>query len=216
MKKLAILLLILVVLAVVADSWVRGVAERRLATELQSSFDSGEDVEVSLGGFPFVIRAVSGHLPEAEIRSPKLVREGIRFTDVTLAFKDLRFSLGKLLDGNIRSISIGSGEGSVALDEAALSKAIARTGRGVDIEIVESGVRITSGPVSGVVPLTISEEGLVLPIEQLGVLAVNQLGRQIVIPLPKVVGDLTYESVEVVNHHVELSFTLDDVRLNRL
>lgn len=216
MKKLAILLLILVVLAVVADSWVRGRAERRLATELQSSFNSGEDVEVSLGGFPFVVRAVSGHLPEAEIRSPKLVREGIRFTDVTLTFKDLRFSLGKLLDGNVRSISIGSGEGRVALDESALSKAIARTGHDIDIEIVENGVRITAGPVSGVVPLTITDEGLVLPLEELGRLAINQLGRQIVIPLPKAVGDLTYESVEIADEHVELAFSLDEVRLTRL
>ena len=216
MKKLGILLLILVVLAIVADNWVRGRAEERLATELQSSFNSGGEVEVSLGGFPFVVRAMSGNLPAAEIRSPKLVREGIRFTDVTLTFRDLKFSLAKLLDGNMRSISIGSGEGRVSIDEAALSKATARTGHDIDIEIVANGVRLTSGPVSGVVPLTITEEGLVLPIAELGRLAINQLGRLIVIPLPDVIGDLTYESVEIVDDRAELAFTLDDVRLTRL
>lgn len=216
MKKLGILLLILVVLAGVADNWVRGRAEKRLATELQSSFNSGDEVEVSLGGFPFVVRAMSGHLPAAEIRSPKLVRAGIRFTDVTLTLRDLKFPLAKLLDGNVRSISIGSGEGRVAIDEAALSKAIQRTGHDIDIEIVENGVGITAGPVSGVVDVTITQEGLELPIETLGSLAINQLGARILIPLPSVVGDLTYESVEIVDDRVELSFSLDDVRLNRL
>lgn len=216
MKKVLVLIVILGVLFVAGDAWARGKIEGRLASELQGSLGSTGDIEVSLGGFPFVLRALSGNIPTASVATERMTRDGLRFTDVTMTLRDIRFSLSKVLAGDLDAIKVGSGEGRAAIDSDVLGRAIARSGRDVDVEIVGNGIRITSGPVSGVVDVSVSQDGLVLETDELGLLAINELGRRIVVPLPRIVGGLTYESIQVVDFHLELGFALDDVRLTGL
>ena len=216
MKKLLVLIVILGVLLVAGDAWARGKIEGRLASELQDSLGSTGDIEVSLGGFPFVLRALSGKIPTATVTTERLTRDGLRFTDVTMTLRDIRFSLSKVLAGDLDAIKVGSGEGRAAIDDAVLERAIERSGPDIGVEIVENGVQIVSGPVSGVVDLLVSQDGLVLETDELGRLAINELGQRVVVPLPKIVGGLTYESIQVVDSHLELGFSLDDVRLTGL
>ena len=47
-------------------------------------------------------------------------------------------------------------------------------------------------------------------------LNVEELGQGFIVPLPRVVVGIKYESVEVVDSSLELAFSLDDVRLTGL
>ena len=47
-------------------------------------------------------------------------------------------------------------------------------------------------------------------------LNVEELGQGLIVPLPRVVAGIKYESVEVVGSRLELAFSLDDVRLTGL
>ena len=207
MKKLLILILIVVVLLFIGDVWVRGKVEGRLASGLQESLGSSGDIEVSFGGFPFVFRALSGNIPAATVRTERLTRDGLRFTDITMTLRNIRFSLTKVLAGDLRAIKVGTGDGRAAIDTDALTKALARSGSQVDVDVADE-IRVSVGGASGTAEVSIAGNELVLSIES--------LGRDLEVPLPRVVRGITYESVEVIDSHLELGFSLDDIRLTGL
>ena len=208
MKKLLVLIVILGVLLVAGDAWARGKIEGRLASELQGSLGSTSDIEVSLGGFPFVLRALSGSIPEATVATERLTREGLRFTDVTMTLRDIRFSLSKVLAGDLDAIKVGSGEGRAAIDSDALGRAIARVRNDIEVEIVDDEIRVAAAGRSGVAEVSLTRNRLILNVEE--------LGQGLIVPLPRVVAGIKYESVEVVDSRLELGFSLDDVRLTGL
>ena len=208
MKKLLILILVLGVVLVAGDAWVRGKVEGRLASELQESLGSTGDIEVSLGGFPFVVRALSGSIPVATVRTERLTRDGMRFTDITMTLRNIRFSLTKVLAGDLRAIKVGKGEGRAAIDTDALTRALDRSRNDIDVEIVADEIRVSAAGISGTAEVSIAGNELVLNIEG--------LDRVLAIPLPRVVRGISYESVEAVDSHLELVFSLDDIRLTGL
>jgi hypothetical protein len=207
-KKLLVLVLVAGVLLIAGDAWVRGRIEGRLASELQDSIGSSGEVDVSLGGFPFVVRAFSGRIPSATVGTEQLTREGLRFTDVTLTLRNIRFSLGKVLDGDLRAIRVGRGEGRATIDTDALVRAIERSGGEFDVLIVDDEIRVSAQGVSGTADVSIAGNRLIL--------GIAELGRDLVVPLPRVVTGISYESVEVVDAHLELGFSLDEIRLTGL
>jgi hypothetical protein len=207
-KKLLVLVLIAGVLFIAGDAWVRGMIEGRLASELQDSIGSSGDVDVSLGGFPFVVSALSGRIPSATVGTKGLTRGGLRFSDVSLTLRNIRFSLGKVLSGDLRAIRVGRGEGRAAIDADALVRAIERSGKDVEVSIVDDEVRVAAGGVSGTAEVSIAEDRLIL--------GIAELGRDLVVPLPRVVKGISYESVEVVDARLELGFSLDEIRLTGL
>ena len=208
MKKLLVLIAVPVFLLIAGDAWVRGAIEGRLASDLQDSLPGPGEVDVSLGGFPFIVRAFSGHIPSSTIHTERLSRGGLRFSDITLTLRDIRFSLGKVLAGNLRAIKIGKGEGQAAIDTDALVRAIEQSGSDVDVLILGDEIRVSVGGLSGTAEASIAGNELVLEIEE--------LGRVLAIPLPRVVSGVEYETVEVVDSLVVLGFSLDDVRLTGL
>ena len=208
MKKLLVLIVILGVLLVAGDAWARGKIEGRLASELQGSLGSTGDIEVSLGGFPFVLRALSGKIPDATVATERLTREGLRFTDVTMTLRDIRFSLSKVLAGDLDAIKVGSGEGQAVIDSDALGRALARVRDDIEVEIVDDEIRVVAAGRSGVAEVSLTRNRLILSSEE--------LGQGLFIPLPRVVAGIKYESVEVVDSRLELAFSLDDVRLTGL
>lgn len=208
MKKLLILVVVLGALLVAGDAWVRGKVEGRLASELQGSIGASEKVEVSLGGFPFVFSAVSGNIPTATVRTPRLTREGLRFTDVSMTLRNIRFSLGKVLAGDLGAIKVGRGEGRAAIDTEALTRAVERSGGEIDVLIIDDEIRVAAGGRSGVADVSITRNRLILSVEE--------LGQGLFVPLPRVVAGIKYETVEVVDSRLELGFSLDDVRLTGL
>ena len=208
MKKLLVFIVVLGVLFVAGDAWARGKIEGRLASELQDSLGSTGEIEVSLGGFPFVLRALSGNIPKATVATGRLSREGLRFTDITMTLHDIRFSLSKVLVGDLDAIKVGRGEGRAAIDSDALTRAIARSSGQIGVLIVGDEIHVSAAGRTGVAEVSLTRNRLMLTVEE--------LGQGFIVPLPRVVEGIQYESVEMVDSRLELGFSLDDVRLTGL
>ena len=207
MTKLLILL-ILVVGLVMGDFAVKKVAERRVAAELQSSFDPEGDATVELGGFPFIVRAISGSVPVAEISSSSLVRSGVRFTDVRMTLQDVEFSWSKVLAGEIGSVSVRDGHGRAELQARALTKIFAALGRSITLDASGGEIRASFGPLSGTARLSIDGTDLVLGIE--GTEKTLRVG------LPRFVQGLQYRSVRIDGQAAVVEFSLEDASFRQL
>ena len=204
-KKLVVLVVILGLLAL-GDLWMKGYAEERIATELQSSFDDAGEAEVELSGFPFTVRLLSGTIPSVRVTSSSLERQGVRFTDVRMTMQDVGFSLSQLTAGDLSSVTVDDGHGRVSLPVPELGRIFAADG--VDIELGDHGLRVRLGPVQGAAVLTLDGADLVLRIPS--------LQRNFRFELPRFVEGLQYRSIRVTDGEVVLQLSLKDSRFNEL
>lgn len=199
MRKLLILGLILGVLAA-GDAIARSMAESRVEAELQGSFVGAEDVDVALGGFPFVVRALAGSIPAAEIRSNAVVRRRIRFTDVRMTMQDLTFSWAELLGGEAGALTVRDGRGRTQIEAGALDRAFDAFEDDLEIELRDGRLIATVGPVEGEALITIRRGALELDIPQ--------LRRRFSIPLPRFADGIAYDSARISGDDVVIEFSL--------
>lgn len=205
MKTLIVLGVILVLLFV-GDRWVEGYAEERIAAELQSSFDDSGEAEVELSGFPITLRLLTGSIPEIEITSSSLKRQGMTFKDVRMTLEDVSFSLAQIANGDIRTVLVGSGDGRVSLPPSDLASAFGDAG--FDIRLDEDGLSVKVGPVETTAQLELEGTQLVL--------RAPRLDRSFTVDLPRFVEGLQYRSVRVEGAEVVLEFSLKDSSLSKL
>lgn len=199
MKKLILLGIVLGLLAL-GDLWVKGYAERRVAAELQSSFDEAGEAEVELSGFPITVRLFMGTIPSARVTSSSLERQGVRFTDVRLTMQDVEFSLSQLAAGNLASVTIRDGHGRVSVPASELTSAFAAVVDGLALELDENRLRVRFGPLRGTAELSLDGTDLVLRIPK--------LERDFRIDLPRFVDGLEYRSIRVTGGEVVLQLSL--------
>jgi hypothetical protein len=207
MRKLLILL-ILVIGLVIGDFAVKQIAERRVASELQASFDPEGEGTVEFGGFPFIVRLLSGSVPVTEISSSSLERRGVRFTDVRMTLQDVEFSWSKIMAGEIGSVSVRDGHGRAELEAGALTKVFAALGRSISLDADGGEVRASFGPFSGTAQLSIDGTDLVLGIEG--------TERTVRVALPRFVQGLQYRSVRINGSEAVVEFSLEDASFRQL
>jgi LmeA-like phospholipid-binding len=200
-RKLLILGVIVGVLAA-GDAIARTIAETRVEAQLQGSFEGAEDVDVALGGFPFVVRALAGSIPAAEIRSDSIVRRRIRFTDVRMTMQDLTFSWAELLGGEADALTVRDGRGRTQIEAGALSRAFDAFDADLEIDLRDGRLRARVGPLEGEAMITIRRGSLELDIPQ--------LRRRFSIPLPRFADGLTYDSARISEEAIVLEFSLRD------
>ena len=206
MRKLVVLLVI-VGLLIAGDVWLKWTAEKRVATELQGSFDTSGDATVDFGGFPFVVRLIAGSIPVAQVNSSSLTRRGVRFTDIRMTLQDLGFSWSKIISGEVGSVTIRDGHGRATLGPEVLSKAFARLGS-VEIDLTERGLEARVGPVRGSADLSLNGTDLVL--------SLPGLDRTFSVGLPRFVQGLQYRSVRIDGGQAIIEFSLEKANLRQL
>lgn len=207
MKKLVVLVVVLGLLAA-ADLWVKSYAEKRIAAELQSSFDADGDAEVELSGFPFTVRLLSGTLPSVRVSSSSLKRQGLRFTDVRLTMQNVSFSLSELTSGEMGPVTVEDGHGRVSLAGPDLTEVFGTVIEGVDIALDEKGLRVRIGPLQGTARLALDGTELVL--------RAPRFDRSFRVDLPRFVDGLQYRSVRVSGAEAVLGFSLKDSSFREL
>jgi hypothetical protein len=146
MRKLIVLAIVFGVL-VAGDFFLKGVAESRIAAELESSFDPSGETNVELSGFPFALHLLKGTIPAVEVTSTSLKRGRLRFSDVQMTLQDVRFSLSEVMDGEVGSIAIRDGRGRGSLRAEAVTKLFDALDAAVSIELDSGLVRAQVGPV---------------------------------------------------------------------
>lgn len=207
MGKLRVLVVVVLVL-LAGDAWLRATAESRVAAELQSSFDAGGEAEIDFGGFPFTARVISGSIPVARLTSSSLVREGVRLTDIKMTLQGVEFSWSKVLAGEVGSVTVRAGKGSTSLGERGLNRALAVASDGLRVNMENGSLRAFVGGRSGRAELSIEDTDLVL--------SMAGTERTVTVPLPRFVAGLRYGSVRIAEGKATISFTLDEASFSNL
>lgn len=140
-KRVALLTPLLLVLAVLAaDPIVEEVVEWRVAAAVDACTDMG-GVELDLGRWPLLVRAMSGRLSDVRGRIERIDVRGLRLRHVSLRVGQVGLSPGVLFG---RDVTVHDAAVTVSVGEADLGR-FAR-GHGVPVEVDLGPQRIVFRP----------------------------------------------------------------------
>jgi LmeA-like phospholipid-binding len=200
MGKVLIALGVIVALFIVGDALAREVAEDRVAGSLQASLDLSEKPDVSLSGWPFIFKALSGSFSEVKIQGEGVASSAVRISNIEVVLKGVKFPLGDALSGKGFEVEIEEGTGSVEIGESALQEVVARE-QNVTVQLRGSRVTISGGNLPRPVEAQIELRGDHLVI-------VHEVG-ELSIGLPVIGSGVTYRTVSVAQGKVTVEFDLD-------
>jgi len=190
MRKFLILFLVaVVVLAVVADIFVKGLAEREVAAELSSALELDDEPEVEIESFPFLIAFAQGNFDAMTISSEDVEAGALRISEITLILEDVSFEPSEVIGGSTDEITIEGGSGSGVLTDQDLTRSLqSKGGEGsVTFSGGEAQVDTDAGSATASVEITDGVLGISTPD---GVVSVT-------FRLPTLGGRVTYEGIEI-------------------
>ena len=190
MRKFLILFLVaVVVLAVVADIFVKGLAEREVAAELSSALELDDEPEVEIESFPFLIAFAQGNFDAMTISSEDVEAGALRISEITLILEDVSFEPSEVIGGSTDEITIEGGSGSGVLTDQDLTRSLqSKGGEGsVTFSGGEAQMDTDAGSATATVEITDGVLGISTPD---GVVSVT-------FRLPTLGGRVTYEGIEI-------------------
>jgi hypothetical protein len=202
MRRALIIVGAMALFLVGADLGLRALAQYWIAGQIQESFELSDRPSVSLGGFPFMPRLLTGRFSEVTVRSQGTVRTG-RFplSGVDLTLRQVRFPADQLLFGNKATIRAAGGSGTVTLTEEDINRAFPATVP-VTIHLGGGKVRIDSSNGTVVTRLRVVDNRLVLvPVE-------GSLPVEVRVALPVLVRGITYTRIGVEGSRAVVRFRL--------
>jgi LmeA-like phospholipid-binding len=202
MRRALIVVAAVALFLVGADLGLRALAQYWIAGQIQTSFELRDRPSVSLGGFPFLPRLITGKFPEVRVRSRGTVKTG-RFplSGVDLTLRQVRFPADQLLFGNKATIRAEGGSGTVTLTEDDINRAFPATVP-VTIHLRGEKVRIESSIGTVETRLRVSDNRLLLePVE-------GSLPVEVRVALPLIVRGITYTGVGIERSRALLRFRL--------
>jgi DUF2993 family protein len=209
MRKALVALGIAIVVVVGADFGLRALAQYWVSGQIQSSFQLEHRPSVSLGGFPFLPRLVTGRFPSATVESKGALEAGrfpVLALDLTL--HQVRFAPDQLLFGNKATIRAASGEGTMTLTEREINRAFPAT-IPVTVRLFDGRVWIRSPNLQGEVEtkLRVSDNRLTLiPVQ-------GSLPVEVRVALPSLVPGMTYTGVRIRGASAIVTFRLSKARI---
>lgn len=203
MKLLGLVVVLLLAIAVGVDLWVKNVAERRAAEQIQASMDLDVEVDVDFSGFPFIPKALSGDLGDVSVTAAEARVKGVSLDEVTLELHDVEITLSKILAGDQDAVRIGGGDGTAVISEDSLQRALEDEGATADFDLRSGGeVEIDDPRLPQPVTGTISLDGRTLHVT--GPMPEATYSIQ----LPRVMRGLSYEDVRVTDRDLQVGFGL--------
>jgi LmeA-like phospholipid-binding len=142
-----VLLVILVVVAgvlIVGDIIVKSIAERRMEEAMQTSLDLSSRPDVTVKGWPFILRAMQGEFSSVIVVADGVRAEGLDLRDVRLEFEKVRFSLPQIVSGNERRVRVGRGEGTAELTASELNDVLDKRGMPAMVDFTDGRVIVNS------------------------------------------------------------------------
>ena len=196
---------IVAALLVGGDSWVRSYAESTVAGRIERDLAGPGDVEVELGGFPFVVGLLTGDVPNATVTAQDVRRGGLRLDRLTIEARGLEVSIAAVdRRTGVATVEEGSGTAVVSLD--VLARFIARRG---DLE----RVRIEQEVISARVPALGRRVRAPLRLEGGRIVIGTPAIEDIIVPLPAAFSGIRYETIEISETSARLTFRMRNVAL---
>lgn len=204
--KILISLLVVGALLFGVDTVARGVAEGRAASYVQSEMDLAEEPEVSLGGTPFLLKAIGGSVPDVEVKAGSIVAKGLKLEDVVITFDSIDVSFGSLLSGDPKGVTTSGGTGEASIKADALTEYLEKRGAPVEIMLIRGALAVTS-PQLGTQNGDVAIDGADLLITS------PALPEPFAIRLPGITEGLVYEDVSITRDALVLEVSVPSGRL---
>lgn len=200
-------LALLVVLAVAGDAALRSYAEGRIEARLASEFDSRARPDVSLGGFPFAVRLLTGRVPTVTLEARAARRGGLEIKRLVLDLEGVHMSLDTGATAGDADVRIERGEGFAEIDLQVLGDYIERRTPVRVIGFEGGRVTIALGGRRATVPLRL--EG--------GAIVIETPSRdEVAIPLPQVLEGIGYSAIKIRDDLALLTFRLHNATLRSI
>ena len=130
---------------IAADFALRAYAESNVAAAIQAELQLSRQPDLTLGGFPFLPRAASGHLERVTADVGDVTVEGeLSFRRVEVTLHEVSFSAPRLLFGRSTTVETERGDGTARMTGEDLTRAIQGTAPGLEVRLVD-GRMILSG-----------------------------------------------------------------------
>jgi len=184
-----------VVLLVAAELILRAVAANVAAAELTDAFHLSREPDVSIGGFPFVVQALTGHLSSVTVKDHDFrASGGVSIHEMELTLHGVRFSSGQLLRRRTGTITADRADGNAMLTGPNITAALQARGTNVNVRFAGGKVLLTSPSFPGTLTAKVTLDGRTLTIRPEGTVVTQTLS----IVLPEIVNGLDYSRARVV------------------
>lgn len=228
MKRLFRVLIVLVVLVVAVDLGAKLLVENLAAKALSSRRGVDGSVDVSFGGFPFLLALKDRHFGSVTIEATDVRSGGFmtasapspqsetRMESVRLELEDVGVSGQVWRDDGGGRVSATSGKGSATLSQSALNKMVPPE-YSAKLTLRDGSVRVVVDTGQfGTHEAEVAEDAVRLEAGAgsgtLVVEAAEPVGA-ITVPLPTLVEGVVFEGIDVRGGELELRFSVRDVNL---
>jgi hypothetical protein len=160
-KGLLITLVVLVGLAVVADRVGVGIAEKRVAQEVQRQGGLAGTPDVDITGFPFLTQAIAGRYTDVHVALTAADLGQPAGTSADVSLRGVQVPLSDVLSGSVQRIPVERVDATATLSYALLS---AKLGGDTTLRPEGDGLRITR---------TVQVAGLTLPLTAVGTVTLD-------------------------------------------
>jgi hypothetical protein len=191
-------------LYIAADFVLRAVAQAQVASSLQTSLELSKKPDVDLGGFPFLPRAIDGHLDEVTLQGADLRAGGQLLKTVDLQLRDVRFSATALVTGRDTSVRFGSSHGRIELTGPDVTKAVKDAGVDAQVRLSGGEARVSVPGLSGEFRVRVRLDGQTLVFSPVGL----TLPADLKVDLGQLVPDIRYQDIRISGPLAVLTFTL--------
>jgi hypothetical protein len=205
LRRLLKFLLPLILILLGADFGLRFLSEYWVARQVQESLQLPTRPSVSLGGFPYIPRLVSGDFPTVTIRTGAFTADQVKLERVRLTLHDVHFSTRQLLYGQRAAIRARRGDGVAVLNALDVTGTPAGT---VHVRFEGARVAITSDQLQGTVEASVALDGSTLVVRP----SDPRLPGPFDVDLPKFLPGIRYTGVAVSGSGAEIAFKLANAR----
>lgn len=105
-RKMLMLLVVLSVLAVVADRVSVRLAERAVADQLSRTAGITGTPLVEVGGTPFLTQVFAGRYDEVRVEAKGVQRDGVRVAELDATLTGVHMSVGEALRGDVNALRV--------------------------------------------------------------------------------------------------------------
>lgn len=196
-------LVIVAVVAVVGDAAVRSYAESRIEARLASELNT-DTTDVSLGGFPFVVRLAGGRVPSVTLDATGARRSGLQIARLHLELTGVRMSFDTTATTGSASAEVERGTGSARIELEVLGDYIERRTPLNVIGFEDDRVTVSFRGRRASVPLQFEGGSIVIRVPS---------RDDVDVPLPRVLEGIEYRTLEVRDDSAMLTFELNNATL---
>ena len=137
MKRLVVVLVVLLGLLVVADRAGAAIASRAIAAQVQAEAGSS-DVDVSIGGFPFLTQALAGRYKRVDVVAADVPAGEVTVRRLDTSLNGVQVPLSDALSGSVTSVPVEAVRAEALLSYDQLT----RTSRDGTVSITPAGDRV--------------------------------------------------------------------------